>query len=196
MGIMMNVRGFAGFVAAAAVVCAPSLHAQGRGGGGPELPPGEGREVTVATCTVCHDATTVMLKRDGEAGWRATAERMIVQKGAQVTPANLDVIVRYLSTQLGPGIKGMGTPGPLPPGAVAAGAKTAAEVKLPEGPGKALVEGRCAACHDLGRVVSYRRTAAEWDHVTRNMMARFPRPVPAQDVEAMIAYLSTNFRRP
>ncbi len=189
----MHVRAFARLVAAAAVVCAPSLQAQAQGR--PELPPGEGREIAVATCTVCHDATTVLLKRDGESGWRATTERMIVQKGAQVTPANMEPLVRYLSTQLGPGMNRMQTPGLLPPGAVSGGAKTAAEVKLPEGPGKALVEGRCGACHDLGRVVSYRRTRAEWDHVTRNMMARFPRPAPAQDVDAMIAYLTTHFLR-
>lgn len=189
----MSVRAFARLAAAAAVVCVPSLQAQAQGR--PELPPGEGREVAVATCTVCHDATTVLLKRDGESGWRATVERMVVQKGAQVTPANMEPLVRYLSTQLGPGMNRMQTPGPLPPGAVSGGAKTAAEVKLPEGPGKVLVEGRCAACHDLGRVVSYGRTRAEWDHVTRNMMARFPRPAPAQDVDAMVAYLSTHFRR-
>lgn len=188
----MNVRHFARLVAAAAVVFAPGLHAQAQGRG-PELPQGEGREVTIATCTVCHDATTVMLKRDGESGWRHTVDRMVVQKGAQITPANMELIVRYLTTQLGPGMTRMQMPGPLPPGAVGGGAKTVAELKLPEGAGKVLVEGRCAACHDLGRVVSYRRTRAEWDHVTRNMMARFPRPAPAQDVEAMIAYLSTHF---
>ena len=188
----MKVRSFARFVAAAAVMCASTMHAQQRS---PELPPGEGREITVAVCAVCHDSTTVLLKRDGETGWRQTVERMIVQKGAQISPADMELIVRYLSTQLGPGMSKMQTPGPLPPGAVGGGATSVAEVKLPEGPGKLLVEGRCAACHDLGRVVSYRRTKAEWDHVTRNMMARFPRPAPAQDVDAMIAYLSTNFGR-
>jgi cytochrome c5 len=193
--MIMNVRGLAGLVSAVAFVCAPALQAQGRGGGGPELPPGEGREIAVATCTVCHEATTVMLKRDAESGWRQTVERMVVQKGAQLSPADLETVVRYLSTQLGPGTSKMQTPGPLPPDAVAGGAKTVAEVKLPEGNGKLLVEGRCTACHDLGRVVSYRRTRAEWDHVTRNMMARFPRPVPAQDVDAMIGYLSTHFGR-
>lgn len=191
--MIMNIRSFARVVAAAVVVCAPSVHAQAQGR--PELPPGEGREIAVATCTVCHDATTVLLKRDGESGWRATTERMIVQKGAQVTPANMEPLIRYLSTQLGPGMNRMQTSGPLPPGALGGGAKTAAEVKLPEGAGKVLVEGRCGACHDLGRVVSYRRTRAEWDHVTRNMMERFPRPAPAQDIDAIVGYLSTHFGR-
>ena len=192
--MIMNIRSFARVVAAAVVMCAPSLHAQAQGRG-PELPAGEGREVAVAVCTVCHDATTVMLKRDGESGWRQTVERMVVQKGAQITPADMELVVRYLSTQLGPDMSRMQMPGPLPPGAVGGGARTVAELKLPDGPGKVLVEGRCAACHDLGRVVSYRRTRAEWDHVTRNMMARFPRPAPAQDIDAMVAYLSTHFGR-
>jgi hypothetical protein len=70
-----------------------------------------------------------------------------------------------------------------------------AEVRLPEGDGKTLVETRCAACHDLGRVVSYRRTRAEWDHVTRNMMGRFPQPASAQDITAITTYLTTHFGR-
>jgi cytochrome c5 len=190
----VRVRGFERFVAAAVVVCVPVLaNAQGRG---PELPPGEGREVVQSVCaTACHQTVTVMLKRDSENGWRQTAERMVVQKGARITPAEMETIVRYLSTQLGPGSSRMQTPGALPPGAVGGGAKTAAEVRLPDGEGKVLVETRCTTCHDLGRVVSYGRTRAEWDHVTRNMMARFPRPAPAQEIDAMVAYLATHFRR-
>jgi cytochrome c5 len=179
--------------AAAAFVLVPVLaDAQGRG---PELPPGEGREVVQRVCTVCHGAVTVMLKRDGENGWRATTERMIVQKGAQVPPSDLETIIRYLSTQLGPGAGRMQTPGPLPPGAVGGSATSVAEVRLPEGEGKTLVETRCTACHDVGRVVSYRRTRAEWDQITRNMMARFPAPTSAQDIDAMVGYLTTHFRR-
>lgn len=185
---------FVWLAAAAAVVCAPALaDAQG---GGPELPPGEGREVVQNVCaTACHGVVTVMLKRDGESGWRQTAERMVVQKGAQISPGDMETIIRYLSTQLGPGSGRMQTPGPLPPGAVGGGAKTVAEVRLPDGPGKMLVETRCTACHDLGRVVSYRRTREEWDQMTRNMMARLPRPAAAQDIDAMVTYLATHFRR-
>jgi mono/diheme cytochrome c family protein len=181
------------FIAAAALVCVPALAgAQGRA---PELPPGEGREVAQAVCTVCHGAVTVLLKRDGESGWRATAERMVVQKGAQISPSEMETVVRYLSTFLGPGANKMQTPGALPPGSVAGGAKTAAEVRLPEGDGKTLVETRCSACHDLGRVVSYRRTRAEWDHVTRNMMGRFPQTPSDKDVAAIATYLTAHFGR-
>jgi mono/diheme cytochrome c family protein len=190
----VRVREFGPFVAAAAVVCIPVLaHAQGRG---PELPPGEGRDIVQSVCaTACHQAVTVLLKRDGESGWRATAERMVVQKGARIAPAEMETIIRYLSTALGPGSGRMPTPGPLPPGSVAGGAKMVADVRLPEGEGKTLVETRCAACHDLGRVVSYRRTRAEWDHVTRNMMGRFPQTPSAQDVTAITTYLTTHFGR-
>ena len=190
----VNARRLAGLVASAGVFCAPSLvHAQGRA---PELPPGEGREIVQSVCaTACHAAVTVMLKRDGESGWRQTADRMVVQKGAQIPPGDMETIIRYLSTQLGPGNSRMQTPGPLPPGAVGGAATTVADVRLPDGAGKTLVETRCTLCHDLGRVISYRRTREEWDQMTRNMMARFPRPAPAQDIEAMVTYLTTHFRR-
>jgi cytochrome c5 len=189
---MRGSRRIVWLAAAAGLLCAPGIvDAQGRA---PELPPGEGREVAQAACTVCHGAVTVMLKRDGENGWRATAERMVVQKGAQIAPADMETVVRYLSTALGPGAGKMQTPGPLPPGAVGGSAKSVAEVRLPDGEGKTLVETRCTACHDLGRIVSYGRPRAEWDQITRNMMGRFPQPASAQDIAAIVTYLTTHFR--
>jgi hypothetical protein len=107
----------------------------------------------------------------------------------------MEALIRYLSTQLGPGSGRMQTSGPLPPGAVGGGAQSAAEVRLPDGAGKALVETVCTACHDLGRVVSYRRSRNEWDQMTRNMVTRVPRPIPAQQIDSIVAYLTTHFGR-
>jgi hypothetical protein len=80
------------------LMCVPGLaEAQGR----PELPPGEGREVAQAMCgNACHDATAVLMKRDGEVGWRRNVERMVVQKGAHIAPDDLELIIKYLSTVL------------------------------------------------------------------------------------------------
>lgn len=157
------------------------------------LPAGEGRELAQSVCaTACHDATPLLLKRDGESGWRRNVERMVVQKGAQLFPEDLETLIRYLSTRLGPGTGRMQATGALPPGALAGAAKTVSEVRLPAGPGRDLVETRCALCHDLGRVVSIPRKKAEWESVTRNMIGRGPQTTPAQ-VQTMIDYLITHF---
>ena len=174
---------------AGVLMCTPGLvHAQGRA---PELPPGEGRELVQKVCTSCHTLVPVMMKRDGLNGWRHTVGRMVLQRQAQLTPAEFETAVRYLSTHLGPGTGQMPT-GTLPPGAMGGGATIAKEVRLPDGPGQQLVQGRCASCHDLGRVVSIRRTKAEWESVTRNMTGRGPETTPAQ-VQAIADYLTTHF---
>jgi cytochrome c5 len=171
----------------AVVLCLPGLaFAQG----GTELPPGEGRDVVQRVCTSCHTLVPVMMKRDGENGWRHTVTRMILQRQAQLLPTEFETAVRYLSTQLGPGTNQMQT-GTLPPGSLAEGA-TAKAVRLPDGPGKQVVEVRCAMCHDLGRVVSIPRKKEEWDSLTRNMLGRGPQTPPDQ-VQSIIGYLSTHF---
>ena len=166
-----------------------AVYAQGRA---PELPPGEGRELALSVCgTACHDTTPLVMKRDGESGWRKNVERMVVQKGAQIFPGELETLIRYLSTALGPGTVLMETRGTLPPGALGGGAATAKEVKLPDGAGKELVQARCTPCHDLGRVVTTRRTAQDWEQITRNMIERGPQATPAQ-VKAITTYLTTH----
>ncbi len=137
--------------------------AQGRGA---ELPPGEGRELVQKVCTSCHTLVPVMMKRDGVNGWRHTVGRMVLQRQAQLTPAEFDTVVRYLSTALGPAAGQMPS-GPLPPGALAGGAATAKEVKLPDGAGRPLVEGRCASCHDLDNSPEYIKQGfdAYWEKV-------------------------------
>jgi cytochrome c5 len=174
------------------LMCVPGLlQAQGR----PEFPPGEGKDVAQAVCgNACHDATAVLMKRDGEVGWRRNVERMVVQKGAQISSENLELVVKYLSTVLGPGTARMQTSGTLPPGAVAAGVTTAKEVRLPDGTGREIVTARCTLCHDLGRVVSVRRTAQEWEQLTKDMTTRGgPLATPAE-VQTIRTYLTTHFR--
>ena len=166
------------------------VQAQGRASG---FPPGEGQQLAQSVCaTACHDGSPLLMKRDGEVGWRRNVERMVVQKGAQISPADLETLIRYLSTRLGPGTGRMETSGALPPGAVAGGARTAADVQLPAGPGRDLVEARCTLCHDLGRVVSIPRTQQEWQRMTRNMIGRGPQASPAQ-VQTIIEYLTAHF---
>jgi cytochrome c5 len=176
------------------LICVPGLvQAQGRGAGGPQLPEGEGKALVQSVCaTACHDATPLLMKRDGANGWRRNAERMIIQKGAQVSPEELDALVRYLSTRLGPGNGTMQT-GALPPNALGGSAATASDVQLPDGAGKDAVAARCAMCHDLGRVVSLRRTKQDWDRLTRDMLGRIPQGSTAPPIDPIVTYLSTHF---
>jgi cytochrome c5 len=171
------------------LVCVPGLvHAQNAA---PQLPEGEGREIVQRVCTSCHSLVPVLMKRDGEGGWRHTVTRMVLQRQAQLLPEEFETVVRYLSTRVGPGTNLMQT-GVLPPGSMAGGAATAKEVRLPDGPGREIVQARCSLCHDLGRVVSVRRTKEEWDSLTRNMIGRGPQASEAQ-VQTLISYFTTNF---
>jgi cytochrome c5 len=178
---------------AASLACVPAaVYAQGRGGAaGPELPPGEGRELVQAVCSGCHDTRALLMKRDGEQGWRTNVERMVVQKGAQIFPGEMETMIRYLVTNLGPGT-GVMESGPLPPGALGGGVKTGKDVKLPDAPGREVVQVRCTVCHDLGRVVTTRRTVQDWDSIVHNMMERGPKPAPGQ-LETVVSYLSSQF---
>lgn len=180
----------------AALISLPALAlAQADGGRGaaaaPQLPEGPGREVVQRVCTSCHPVQTLLMKRDGEGGWRHTATRMALQRQAQLLPEEFETVVRYLSTRLGPGLEPMQT-GKLPPGAMGGGATQAKDVKLPDGPGRDETAARCALCHDLGRVVSIRRTKEEWDYLARNMLGRGPQATEAQ-IQSISSYLSSHF---
>ena len=172
------------------IVCVPFI-VTAQAPAQPELPQGEGRELVQKVCTSCHSLVPVLMKRDGEPGWRHTVARMVLQRQAQLLPDEFETVVRYLSTRVGPG-SGLMQTGVLPPGAFGGGATTAKDVKLPEGSGQQLVQTRCAMCHDLGRVVSIPRKKEEWASITRNMLGRGPQTSPEQ-VQTITDYLATHF---
>src|ERR1700744_1029684 len=115
------------------------------------LPPGDRREIVAVACSQCHYLGTIAKIRDGAAGWRTYVNNMVL-RGAQLTPAEIDKVVDYLSLNLGPGAN-------LPP---------AKPVTLPDGAGKNLVETRCALCHDLERVAEVKRSRAQWPAIVAN----------------------------
>jgi len=155
------------------------------------LPPGDGRDLVATACTQCHALRPIQMKRDGLGGWRETVQEMVI-RGAQLLPEEAETVIRYLAGNFGPGINPMQT-GDLPPGAAVSPSSGAAkDISLPEGPGKEVVQARCTICHDLGRVVTARRTRDEWERLTRNMIARGPEASPEQ-VQAMISYLTAQF---
>src|SRR5580700_862608 len=128
------------------------------------LPAGEGRELVAVACSQCHYLGTIAKIRDGAAGWRIYVNNMVL-RGAQLTPAEIDKVVDYLSLNLGPGAN-------LPP---------AQAVTLPDGAGKNLVETRCGLCHDLERVA-----------IVNNMVAWGATATP-DEAKTMSDYLAANF---
>jgi mono/diheme cytochrome c family protein len=73
----------------------------------PTLPPGEyggdlsGQELLQARCTRCHGLDPVEAASKTEAEWEDTVQRMI-GKGAELTDAEADTLVQYLTETYGP----------------------------------------------------------------------------------------------
>ena len=148
------------------------------------LPPGDGRTLLATACAQCHGLKTITSIRDGSAGWKNYVQEMIL-RGAQLTPAETDTLVQYLTKNFGPGSPA------APPGA---GQEKTATVSLPSGPGKELVESRCTACHDLGRIATAKRTKDDWELIVNNMVARGATATP-DEVRIILAYLVAQFGR-
>src|SRR5262249_2566377 len=85
-------------------------------------------------------------------------------------------VIQYLITNFGPG------------------APAATAAALPSGPGKELVETRCAVCHNLERVTVVKRQKRDWETVVANMYERWGMSAP-DEVQAISAYLVAQFGR-
>jgi cytochrome c5 len=167
-------------VAAVLIVCAAPLHAQANPAD--SLPVGDGRVVLATACSQCHTLALIRQIRDGQAGWKASVDNMIL-RGAQVNSSEEKVLIDYLTRNFGPGMSPMRSGGSV-------------STNLPDGPGKDLVQARCTICHDAGRITDNKRTKEEWQSTIRLMLARFNAGVSASDLETMSAYLTTNIGKP
>jgi cytochrome c5 len=163
------------FLAAALATSQAVLSAQR---GGATLPAGEGRELVATACSQCHGLGTIAAMRDGPAGWKVYVYDMIL-RGAQLNASETDTVLQYLTKSLGPGSP----------------ASTATTVTLPNGPGKDVVEVRCSACHDLGRVTAAKREKSDWDLVVHDMVARGAKLTP-EETQTITSYLVAQFGTP
>jgi len=141
------------------------------------LPAGDGRDIVAATCSQCHALTAITHLREGSQAWRHQVYDMI-GRGAQVSPAEIDVVVKYLTTNFGPGI-------PFP-------GQTPSAVHLIEAPGSTLVSSKCILCHGVDRVVAVNRPRAQWTAVVARM-AYLGAPITPDQSKAVVDYLSTNY---
>lgn len=165
---------FAGAVAAFAFAAIGSTHAQAPGGGSP-FPDGEGHDIVAVACTQCHGPNTFVNIRENAEAWRRQVWDM-VERGAQISPSEMDTVVKYLSTVFGPGAN-------LP---------QSAAVSLPDGQGKEVVEGGCALCHSLDRIAAAKRSPADWQAVVAKMVF-LGAPLSDDQAKAAVAYLNANF---
>jgi hypothetical protein len=141
------------------------------------LPPGDGRDIVAVACSQCHGLNAVTQLRMGAQAWRHQVDDMI-QRGAQISPSEIDTVVNYLSTKLGPGV-------PFP-------GQTPAHVALPAGKDQGTIEGVCSLCHGLDRVVAVKRSRGQWEGIV-NRMIYLGAPLSADQAKAAVDYLSTNF---
>jgi mono/diheme cytochrome c family protein len=140
------------------------------------LPPGDGRNIVAVACTQCHAPTVITQMREGPSGWRLQIYDMIL-RGAQVLPSEIDQAVAYLTVNFGPGIN-------LPP--------ATAQVSLPQGTARELVEQRCSICHGLDRIAAARRSPSEWHAIVLRMTV-LGASVTGEDAKRMTNYLADNF---
>jgi cytochrome c5 len=132
-------------------------------------PPGQqedkGEQILNGSCTTCHDLRLVEVQALDKAGWTSNVESMI-QRGADIAPDDLPILIDYLVTNHGP---------------------------LPDGPGKNIVLSICTMCHDLQRVRRNLATREEWEG-TLGAMLNEGAPLSEQDFPVVLSYLARNFK--
>ena len=71
-------------------------------------------------------------------------------------------------------------------------AEAAEIVALPDGPGKALVAGRCLLCHGAALIAQQRKDAAGWGR-TVTQMRTWGTAIQDDDQAALVVYLAERF---
>jgi cytochrome c5 len=144
------------------------------------FPDHPGREIVSVACTQCHGPNVFTQLRMGDTAWRNQIYDMIL-RGAQIGPNDIDTAVKYMVASYGPGVP---FPGQQP-----------AQVTLADGAAKPLLEGGCALCHGLDRVVATKRSKAEWQTIV-NRMVYFGSPISGDQVGSVVDYLAANYSPP
>jgi quinohemoprotein amine dehydrogenase len=97
-------------------------------------------------------------------GWQNSIRRMVSLHGAQLEPAAAREVVRYLSNMQGL------APEELEPGRFEVERRTEPFTYEADRD----TEETCIACHSMGRIITQRRTAEEWELLTTTHRALYP----------------------
>ena len=65
------------------------------------LPQGDGRNLGAVACSQCHTLNTILVGREGAAGWKRHVYNMVL-RGAQLSPREADTVIQYLAANFGP----------------------------------------------------------------------------------------------
>lgn len=156
-------------------VLVASGSARAQGPGASPLPEGEGRDIVATACSQCHGLNAFVGIRENAQAWRWQTYDMVL-RGAQISPSEMDTVVKYLSTHFGPGVN-------VPPSPA---------VTLADGQGKEIVEGGCALCHGLDRIAAAKRSPREWQSIVDKMVF-LGAPLNADQAKSATAYLNANY---
>ena len=63
---------------------------------------------------------------------------------------------------------------------------------MPEGPGRAVFQRTCSACHSLTVVTSQRLSSSGWENVVDNMVSRGASGTP-DELKEIVRYLTANY---
>jgi cytochrome c5 len=124
----------------------------------------KGERLLQVSCGGCHDLRPIQASARDKDGWNEVVQNML-QKGADVSDADLPVLLDYLVEHHGP---------------------------MPDGRGKDVVLNVCTMCHDLKRIKQGQRSPQEWEE-TLNSMLNEGAPLSDADYPVVLAYLSKNF---
>ncbi len=77
-----------------------------------ELPDGDGKAIVMEDCQACHKLTNITKAHKSLDDWKDSVQTMI-DRGANVTPDQMDTLVQYLAKNFGP--KDASAPAPATP---------------------------------------------------------------------------------
>ena len=110
--------------------------------------------------------------------------RSRIARGAAVLPEEIEPLIDYLAVTDGPGAT-------LP---AVGGAGSQGGSALPDGPGRAIFVGNCAACHSMELPLNMRQSEAEWN-ATISQMVTYGAQITPQDQEILVKYAAQHFGR-
>ncbi len=143
----------------------------------------EGKEAFGQACIQCHNMQRTQIQRKTADAWRDTVYSMI-SRGAPVMPDEIEPLIDYLSVTYGPGA--------TPPAAGGQGSQ--AGNALPDGPGRAIFVGNCAACHSMDLPLNMRQSEAQWN-ATISEMVSYGAQITPQEQEILVKYAAKHFGR-